>query len=394
MHTWIHTPDALETLVERLSSEPRIGVDTEFHRERTYYAQLALVQLSWSDGIALVDPLAVDITPLKSLFDNPDTTIIFHAAEQDLEVIQRACGSIPARIFDTQVAAGFAGFSTPSLVSLVERLLGARPAKGDRLSDWLQRPLDDAQRTYAAADVEYLLALHDELVARLVASGRLDWAVDECELLRVKSRGTPNPDRAWWKIKDARALRGKARSVAQAVAAWRERQAMATDQPVRWVLPDLALVAIAQRPPRTLEELRAIRGLDGRYLRDGAGRGVLEAVKVGQALPDDRLEVPPVEDEIDRPLRPALSLFTAWAAQRAGELDLDPALLATRSDLQGFLRDDASSRLHHGWRSAILGAELRALLDGSVAISFERGRGLVMCDRVRRDQPPEVASGT
>lgn len=387
MHIWIDTPAALTDLIARLSSEPRLGIDTEFHRERTYYAQLALVQISWSDGIALVDPLALDIAPLGPLFDDPGRTIIFHAAEQDLEVIQRACGTIPARIFDTQVAAGFAGFSTPSLASLVERLLGVRPAKGDRLSDWMQRPLDEAQCTYAAADVEFLLALTDELVSRLERSGRLAWAADECELLRTKGRGSANPDRAWWKIKDARSLRGRARCVAQSVAAWRERQAMTIDQPVRWVLPDLALVAIAQRPPRGLDELRAIRGLDGRYLRDGAGRALLDAVKEGQALPDERLEVPVVEDDIDRPLRPALALMTAWATQRAGELDLDPTLLATRADLQGFLRDDGGSRLHLGWRNEILGADLQALVDGAVAISFERGRGLVMAPR-----PPAPSS--
>ena len=148
---WIDTDDGLAELVDRLRGAPLYGIDTEFHRERTYWPQLALVQIGWPGGIALVDPTAIDIGPLGEILTGPGVCIM-HAADQDLEVLDRACGVLPSTLFDTQVAAGFLGFSSPSLSSLAERLLGLRLTKGDRLTDWMQRPLTAGQRTYAAAD--------------------------------------------------------------------------------------------------------------------------------------------------------------------------------------------------------------------------------------------------
>jgi ribonuclease D len=375
---WVDDPDRFDALVDELAAEPVWGVDTEFHRERTYFAKLALVQVAWPGGIALVDPLAVDVAPLARALVAPGTTVVAHAAEQDLEVLARACGVLPARLFDTQVAAGFTGLSSPSLAALVERYTGLRPPKGDRLTDWLVRPLDGAQRRYAAADVEHLLALHAALTEQLEGSGRLRWAEDECERLRLRARGAGDPETAWWRIKEARSLRGRSRAIAQTVAAWRERTAATTDQPVRWVLPDLAVVAIAQRPPRTTDQLKAVRGLDGRFLRNGAARSILAAVEEGVELPASAVNAPPTEDELDRALRPAHSLLSAWMAQRAGELHLDPTLLGTRADLQAYLRGDADARLRLGWRHELVGAPLQRLLDGEVAVAFERGRGLVL----------------
>jgi ribonuclease D len=396
---WVDDAARFEELVDVLAAEAVWGVDTEFHRERTYFAKLALVQVAWPGGIALVDPLAVDVAPLARALTAPGTTVVAHAADQDIEVLERACGVLPRRLFDTQVAAGFTGLSSPSLAALVERFAGQRPPKGDRLTDWLQRPLDAAQRAYAASDVEHLLTLHAALVERLTATGRLRWAQDECERLRVRSRGVADPEVAWWRIKEGRSLRGRSRAIAQTVAAWRERTAARTDQPVRWVLPDLAVVAIAQRPPHTLDQLRAIRGLDGRFLRGNAGREILAAVELGLDRPNAEIRVPPTEDELDRALRPAHSLLSAWLAQRAGELQLDPTLLGTRADLQAYLRGDEDARLRQGWRRELVGGVLEALLAGEVAVAFERGRGLALVP-VRRDgaadgQPPgtEEADG-
>src|SRR5688500_17397917 len=163
---WVDTDAGLAALVATLRHEPLYGIDTEFHRERTYSPQLALVQIGWPGCSALGDPTPVDIGPLRELLTGPGLCIM-HAADQDLELLELACGALPATLFDTQVAAGFLGFSSPSLSSLTERLLGLRLAKGDRLTDWLQRPLTAGQRSYAAADVAHLLDLHREIVRRL-----------------------------------------------------------------------------------------------------------------------------------------------------------------------------------------------------------------------------------
>ncbi|HZB70719.1 MAG TPA: HRDC domain-containing protein, partial [Acidimicrobiales bacterium] len=360
----------LADVVARLADEPRYAVDTEFHRERTYAPRLALLQLAWSDGCAVVDPLAVDVAPLASVLEGPGTAVI-HAAGQDLEVLLRACDTVPSSLFDTQVAAGFLGFSTPSLATLLDRVLGVPLPKGDRLTDWLRRPLSDGQLDYAVADVAWLLALTDALVAELDATGRRVWVEEELELIRTRSRTLPDPDTAWLRLKEARSLRGKSRGVAAAVAAWRERRAASLDIPARQVLPDLAVLGIAGAMPRSLGALRAVRGVDERHLRGGTGDQLLAAVAAGRELPETAT-AEPRRDDVDRDLRPAVALVAAWVGQLGRDLRIDPTLLATRGDLAAFLNGDPDARLATGWRASLLGEPVRNLVDGRAALAFGR----------------------
>jgi ribonuclease D len=366
---WIDDPGALAELVQTLADEPRYALDTEFHGERSYWPHLALIQIAWPGGVALVDPLTVDPAPLGALLAGPGL-MVAHAADQDLSILERACGCAPSKLFDTQVAAGFIGMGTPSLAATVEKLLGTRLTKGDRLTDWTRRPLRPEQRVYAAADVEYLLALHDELVQRLETMGRLEWATDECEERRQRIRQRPDPETAWWRIKGARQLRGSGRGVAQKVGAWREQTAEALDVPSRYVLSDLALAGVVQRPPRSRDDLTGIRGIDGR-LRDNTAQQLLAAIKAGLELPASELRLPE-SDRIDRSLAPAVTVLGAWLAQRASELELDPALLATRAELTQMLQD-RPSRLATGWRADLVGEPLRRLLRGEAALVLRDG---------------------
>lgn len=375
-HRLVVDDAGLAEVVAALEGVGAYAVDTEFHRERTYYPQLALVQIAWPGGLVLVDPLAVDISPLSRVLEGPGTAVM-HAASQDLEVLQRACGTVPSALFDTQLAAGFVGFSTPSLSSLVDRVLGIDLPKANRLTDWLHRPLSTDQRHYAAADVLHLLELAGLLEAELEATGRLGWARAECEELRVRRWGPPEPEDAWRRLKDARSLRGRARGVAQAVAEWRERRAAETDQPVRFVLSDLALVGVAQGVPKDVEQLRRIRGVDQRHLRDGQGQAIVAAVQRGRALPETSLRAPR-RDQLDRDLRPAQTLLAAWVGQLGRELRLDPGLLATRADLSAFLVDDPESRLAQGWRAELVGEPARSLVKGDLALAFDGSGSLVL----------------
>ena len=146
-YRWIERQGDFDDLVETLMAEPRYALDTEFHRERTYYPKLALVQVAWrspeGQQLALIDPLAVDVAPFGKLFAS-DALCVIHAAQQDLDVLTHAVGSVPAKMFDTQLAAGFVGYGTPSLVALLQGEIGISPPKGDRLTDWLRRPLTDS----------------------------------------------------------------------------------------------------------------------------------------------------------------------------------------------------------------------------------------------------------
>jgi ribonuclease D len=384
---WIDDPAGLAGLIETLHAEPAYALDTEFHRERTYYPKVALVQIAWPAGIALVDPLAVDIAPLASVLDGPGLCVV-HAAQQDLEVLSRSCGTIPARIFDTQVAAGFLGHSSPSLTSLVSGELHVHLTKGDRLTDWLARPLSDDQCRYAASDVAHLLELHTRLCRQLETRGRLQWAEDECEVLRSRPVGPGDPLDAWLRLKDVRTLKGAARGVAREICAWRERRASELDQPVRFVLPDLAVLSIAQRAPRTVETLRSVRGVEDRHSRGKIVEQILDAVAKGVAEP---VEAPVDRDEnlLDRRLRPAVTLVSAWISQLARDSDIDTALLATRADLVSLLAGDLDGRLSVGWRAELVGDRVRRLVDGHAALAFDGKGGLRLIDL-----PPEVDAST
>lgn len=374
---WVDQRAELDELIDRLLAEHRYAIDTEFHRERTYFPKLALVQLAWDGGLALVDPLVVDAGGLRRLFAS-DVLAVAHAAQQDLDVLYHSVGAIPARLFDTQIAAGFVGYGTPSLVSLTQGELGITPPKGDRLTDWLRRPLTEAQQTYAAADVASLLQIQDRLEVRLAALGRQAWVEDACEELRTRPATGTDPDAAWTKLKDARALRSRSRAVAQSVAAWRERTAMATDTPVRQVLPDLAILGIAQRQPATLDELSQARGVDERHRKGRIARELLAAVEVGRHAPPP--PTPNGVDDLDRSLRPAVTLVSAWVSQVARNERIDTALLATRSDLIAFLRGDPDARLGLGWRGELLGDGISRLVNGHACLTFDGEGGLRLID--------------
>jgi ribonuclease D len=375
----------LRQLVAELLRADRYGIDTEFHRERSYFPHLALLQVAWPGGIALVDPLAIDVAPLAEVFAGPGLAVL-HAADQDLEVLERACGRVPARLFDTQLAAGFIGFSSPSLFSLVERVLGRRLEKGDQLTDWTRRPLTPEQTRYAASDVAYLLELHDRICGELDTLGRTGWAAEECALLLARARTATVPEEAWWRLKHARQLRGSERGVAQSVAAWRERRAQALDLPVRFVLSDLALLSIAHRPPRTRTELEQVRSLDPRQLGGGAASELLDAVAEGRSLPAKALHLP-MSQASGAPVRPAVTLAAAWVAERAQALRIDPAILATRADLVAYLQERPEGRLVSSWRNGLIGEPLGRLAGGELALAFGADGTLVLEERSYRPVP-------
>jgi ribonuclease D len=375
---YIDQPEAFAAVLDHLSRAQVYAVDTEFHRERTYYPRVALVQIKWGDRLVLVDPLAVDLEPLGEVLDGPGL-VVMHAAGQDLEVMLRECGTVPRRMFDTQIAAGFLGMRSPSLAALHERILGMRLGKGDRLTDWLRRPLEPNQLAYAASDVEHLLEIYDALVADLEARSRTEWAEAETEKLRRKMVVARDPDDAWLRIKETRHLKGPARGVARAVGAWRETVASERDLPPRFILSDLAVVSVAQKAPASIEALAKLRGVEERQARGPQGEEILAAVVRGLAEgPPKRERAMSRGDQVS--LRPAASLLSAWIAQYANELELDPALLGTRSDVEALLRGEPS-RLSEGWRNDLAGEPIRRLVAGDASLAFAGGGKLLLESR-------------
>lgn len=376
-YTWIDDADAFDDLIATLADEPRYGLDTEFLRERTYFPHLALIQLSWPEGVALVDPLAVPVAPLRRLLET-DSVAILHAASQDLEILQRECGTVPRELFDTQIAGAFTGHGVASLGNLGRDALGVQIPKGEQLTDWTRRPLAERERRYAAGDVVHLFALHDHLSARLEQLGRASWAAEEMELERQKDRGPRTPETAWWRIKGKGKFSGSSMGVAQEVAAWRERRAAKLDRLTRNVLSDLALMGVAHRAPKSRQELTRIRGLDGRFLSKGADEEILAAVERGQKLARKDVRVPPKNSGGRGGAAGALCM--AWVGATSERLGLESSLLASRDDVTGFVRGD-DSRLRRGWRYEEVGRELEELLAGEMAIGLDGTRELELVPR-------------
>jgi ribonuclease D len=365
---WIDRDAALAALVARLVCEPSYGLDTEFLSEHTYWPKLCLVQLSWSQGIALVDPFACDVQALAPLLHSP-AMMITHAGASDLPILDRAIGARPAGLFDTQLAAGFVGLGSPSLASLVSVLLGVRLDKSEQLADWSQRPIKGSLRRYAAADVAHLHALTVEIDHRLTDLGREKWAATECEVLRSSAPRVNDPDTAWWKVKGAASMRGEKAKVAQALAAWRERRAQQNDVPTRQILSDFAIVAAANRPPREAQELFALRGVN--RMASGTATEVLAAVEAGKAMDDAALRRPLRYDDVPD-LDAAVSLIVAWVAQLASAERIDRQLLATRDDVKALVHG-RPSRLDDGWRKEVAGQGLHRLLEGDAVIRLVDG---------------------
>ncbi|GDX34161.1 ribonuclease D [Actinomycetes bacterium] len=368
-YQWVEDDIALSNVIDEILQAPRYAIDTEFHREKTYYPKLALVQLKWGAKTALVDPLAVDPRGLSRLFES-QVLAIFHAAQQDLEVLRHASTVAPKNIFDCQIAAGFLGYSTPSLATLVQSFKKIALSKGDRLTDWLRRPLTEAQCLYAADDVAHLFDLHDQLSAQLNELGRSIWVADACQDLVNRPSGPSESSAAWLKLKEARSLKGASRGVAQAVGQWREERAMRSDYPPRRVMSDMALLGIAQRVPKNVEELATTRGVDDRHLTTEFCREIMTAIREGSKRV---VELPGHEtDDVEKWARPALTLMTAWIGELARQHRIDATLLATRSDISAFLRKSSDARLAHGWRAIVVGEDLNKILAGTVGLSVDR----------------------
>jgi len=368
---WLDRQSDLDELVGVGLGVPRIAIDTEFHRERTYYPRLALVQVAIDRRVWLIDPLRVDLSPIAAWFD--EVELVFHAADQDLEIIERAVGARPRRIFDTQVAGGFLGAGHASLGALLDRYLGVSISKAERTSDWLRRPLEPGQLAYAANDVRYLAALADRLLEELHARGREDWARSEMARLVERRRRDIEPELAWTRIRECRGLDPTGRRIAASVAAWRERTAQRDDVPVRTVLSDLAVASVAKARPSSLTELRSVRGFDGRMAKERA-RELLEVVRAAR---DDDAIVARGAVRMDRALDPheVPLVLTAQALVHAValELELEPSLLGSREEVELFVSRGEGSLLE-GWRYDVVGRGIQAILAGERRIEVHQGR--------------------
>jgi ribonuclease D len=378
----------------------RIGIDTEFMSEGRYRALLCLVQIvvdapEEPDGISIlvIDPLdnSIDVTPLAELMADPAIEIVFHAGRQDVAILRRVWNTELTNIFDTQIAAGFAGGSAQAgYGNLIGSILGRRVGKTASYTRWDARPLTGEQLSYAREDVLHLLELTDELQGRLRDSGRLEWAREECRRLEGAT-DERDPETAWERLPRIGQLDPRARAVARELAAWRERTAAQEDRPVGSVLADPPLVELAKRQPSNARGLEQIRGVHPSTVRR-RGEAILEAIARGrEAEPIPREPTRGRSEPGDAPL---IALAEALLRARALESKLAYELIASRSELEQIVaaarrnEPEPDVRTLAGWRRELVGEDLRDLLAGRKAVLIGPGR------RLELSPPPTQGAST
>ncbi len=367
----------------------RIGIDTEFMSEGRYRALLCLVQIAVDDPangstprIELIDSLDnVDVTPVAQLLADPSIEVVLHAGRQDVAILRRAWNTEMTNVFDTQLAAGFVGASAQTgYGNLLGAMLGRRVGKTASYTRWDARPLTAEQLSYAAEDVAHLLELADEVQRRLQQTGRFKWAQEECRRLE-SATDERDPYSAWERLPRIGQLDPRSRAVARELAAWRERTAAQEDRPVGSVLADPALVELAKRHPSNLGALEQIRGIHPSGIRR-RGQSILDAIADGMQTPPIPREEPRGRSDPDD--APLIVLAEALLRARALEAGLAYELIASRGELELIVtaarrgEPEPEVRTLEGWRSELVGADLRDLLAGRKSVSVGPDRRLAL----------------
>ena len=373
--TVIDTTDALAAFCERLAAHDFVTVDTEFMREKTYYAKLCLIQAASRDEAAVIDPLAdLDLAPFLDLLADESTLKVFHAARQDLEIFHHLMGRVPAPLFDTQVAAMACGYGDQiGYEPLVRQVTGGSVDKGSRFTDWSRRPLSDKQLTYALGDVTHLVDVYEKLTETLASTGRAAWVREEMEALADPALYATAPEDAWRRLK-LRGVRPRELGPLIALAAWREAEAQSRDVPRGRILKDDALFEIARARPGDEESLARLRTIPQGFERSAAAKGILDAVARGQEVAKD--DLPKLDG--NGPRRPAppdvVDLLKVLLKRQSERHGVAPKLLATAGDLEAIaLDDEASVPALRGWRRQVFGDLALRLKAGQVGMTLKDG---------------------
>ncbi len=349
------------TLVEQpasitadLGKHDYVGVDTEFMRERTFFAELCLVQIATGETIYCVDPLndhSMDEFWPALMRD----TWVVHSGRQDIEVVYQTSGAIPDRLFDTQIAAGLLGHAPQmGYATLINVLFDVEIEKTHTRANWSKRPLPDAFLEYAAEDVEYLLPAYEALAEQLDKKGRLGWAEEDSLLLLNPALYDIDPTLAVDRMKGARNLRGKRRAVAARLAAWRETQALRANRPRQWIAKDSALLEVAASMPDSLEALGKIDGMPAGLIRR-SGERILAAVS-SSGRDDNNYHPPAAPDEEQKAM---LKSIQKQVAECAADLGLAAETVASKRDLSAVIMGgDRTSKVLSGWRRSLVGDQL------------------------------------
>ncbi len=371
----ITTTEDLAAFCEAAKSEAYVTIDTEFLRERTYWSKLCLIQMALpgKDGDAvLVDPIegeAMSLEPLYDLFRHEATVKVFHAARQDLEIFFVEGKVFPVPLFDTQVAAMVCGFGEQvGYETLVKKIAKENLDKTSRFTDWSRRPLSEAQKDYALADVTHLRVIYEWLAAQLKKNGRQAWVEEELAMLCDPATYTVLPAEAWQRIK-TRTTSGRFLAIVKELARFREEYAQGQNVPRSRVMKDDALLELASTRPTSLEELGRSRLLLREGRKPEIAEGILAAIKSGMEMRPDEMPKPDLSRE-QLQVNPALAdLLRVLLKAKSESLGVAPRLIASASELDAIAAGDRSVDALKGWRAEAFGDDAQRLCRGEIALS-------------------------
>ena len=378
----IETNEALAAFLAELASSPYLALDTEYLRAQTYYPKLCLIQVAAPGMEAIIDPLApgIDLKPFYDLIARPDIVKVLHASRQDIEIFYLQGGVLPDPLFDSQIAAMVCGFGdAASYETLARKIAKVEIDKSARFTDWSHRPLSKRQLEYALADVTHLRVIYEWLKARLEKTGRSVWVAEEVAALQDPALYKLEPESAWKRLKP-RTSNKKFLAVLASLAAWREREAQARDIPRGRVLKDEALTEIAAHPPESGEALERIRAVPKGFANSKLGKGLMEAIAVGQtAEPPEGAATENRERRRREPSPAVVDLLKTLLRLRAEKAGVAPRLIANADDIERLAanEDDGVAALSD-WRNEVFGKDAVAMRKGDLAIALENGEAVVV----------------
>jgi len=366
---------ALLEFCKQLQGSAWLAVDTEFEREKTYYPELCLLQVSNGDVEAIIDPLAIsNLEPFLELLYDKAITKVFHAANQDLEILFHMEGAIPVPIFDTQIAAPMLGYAEQiGYANLVKQSLGVELDKGHSRTDWKRRPLSKAQLDYAIDDVIYLGQIYEQFINKLTALGRLEWLANDFSALAEPELYQPEPQKMWLKIRMANKLRGNKLAVFQQLVAWREIKARKENRPRNWLMRNEVIFDIARLLPESKDDLSLLKGLNEQVLKRH-GAEILSLVHDAQQQAPAPLPTARLNKSLTLQQEATVDVLMAVVRLKAHEHQLSPVSLAPRKDLEIFVQDQTDSVLLKSWREHLIGHELKSLLSGTKSLQLVEGQ--------------------
>ncbi|MCP4997122.1 MAG: ribonuclease D [Gammaproteobacteria bacterium] len=373
---YVDTPEQLQQLCDQLKGSQWLALDTEFMRERTYRAQLCLLQVSNGKIAACVDPIKLAaLKPLMEIIYDPQIIKVFHAGRQDLEIFHDLYQKLPTPLFDTQLAATLLGLGDQiGYGNLVQKLLDHSLEKGHSRTDWSRRPLDEKQQRYALDDVIYLGEIYLQLVQRLEDKGRSDWLSEDFAFLANPTTYSADPNNMWQKIKGRQHLKGVQLAVLQTLTAWREEGARKANKPRRWILKDEVLIDLSRHQPREQKQLERIRGLEpGTIAR--RGETLLKLISDAKDKPKSEWPAEKARPARLNPNQDAVTdLLMACLRLLANDAHITPSALASRKDLEQLVTGEREIDLLHGWRRALAGESLLKVLEGDIVPRLADGK--------------------